>query len=128
MLGIMTKEYEDKFNKLVKDIMAEAEEDGEPVTEEEAQEMAKMELGAKDITNYTQATVEKKAKKPRERKVDKNKASIINFLKNVLEDEELVIDEALILDIRVKPETEISFNYCGDEYTLKLTKHRPPKK
>ena len=115
------------LEELAKEIYNEAIEDGEPISEDEALEMAKMELGAKEITNYTQSTVKKERKKT-ERKVDKNKANIINFLKGVLEDEELVIDEALILDIRVKPETEISFNYCGDEYTLKLVKHRPPKK
>jgi hypothetical protein len=27
----------------------------------------------------------------------------------------------------VKTETEIKFNYGGDSYTFKLTKHRPPK-
>jgi predicted transcriptional regulator len=32
----------DKFEKLVKEIMAEAEEEGEPVTHEEAEEKARM--------------------------------------------------------------------------------------
>lgn len=116
------------LEELAKEIYNEALEDGEPVSEDEALEMAKMELGAKEIPNYTQAAVEKKAKKPRERKVDENKASLINFFKTALENEELVIDEGIVLNIRVKPETEISFEYCGDEYTLKLIKHRPPKK
>ena len=115
------------LEQLAKEIYNEALEDGESVTEDEALEMAKMELGSKEMLNYTQATVKKERKKV-ERKVDANKASLINFLKTILEDEELVINEGLVLDIRVKPETEISFNYCGDEYTLKLIKHRPPKK
>ena len=34
-----------KFEKLVLEIMKEAEADGEPVTKEEAEEMARMELG-----------------------------------------------------------------------------------
>jgi hypothetical protein len=118
MLGIMTKEYEDKFNRLVKEIMAEAEEDGEPVTEDEAKEMAKMELGAKDITNYTQATVKKERKKA-ERKADEDKAYLLETLQNALEDVEVSA---------VKPETEFSFEYKGNAYTVKLVKHRPPKK
>ena len=115
------------LEELAKEIYNEALEDGEPVSEDEALEMAKMELGAKEIPNYTQATVKKERKKA-VRKVDENKASLINFLQTVLEDKELVIDEGIVLNIRVKPETEISFEYCGDEYTLKLIKHRPPKK
>ena len=115
----MTKEYADKFDKLVKQIMAEAEEDGEPVTEDEAKEMAKMELGAKAMTNYTQATVKKERKKA-ERKADLSKVFLLGELQGGIVD---------YVDItEVKPETEFSFNYSGDEYTVKLIKHRPPKK
>ena len=114
----MTKEYADKFDKLVKQIMAEAEEDGEPVTEDEAKEMAKMELGAKAMTNYTQATVKKERKKA-ERKADEDKAYLLETLQNALEDVEVSA---------VKPETEFSFEYKGNAYTVKLVKHRPPKK
>lgn len=38
----------DKREKLILEIMAEAEKDGEPVTRAEAEEMADMELGAKE--------------------------------------------------------------------------------
>lgn len=115
------------LEQLAKEIYNEALEDGEPVTEDEALEMAKMELGSKEMLNYTQATVKKERKKV-ERKVDENKASLINFFKTALENEEFIIDEGLVLNVKVKPESEISFEYCGDEYTLKLIKHRPPKK
>lgn len=117
---MMTKEYADKFDKLVKQIMAEAEEDGEPVTEDEAKEMAKMELGAKAMTNYTQATVKKERKKA-ERKVDEDKVYLLEALQYALDDEDVVVGA-------VKPETEFSFEYKGNAYTVKLVKHRPPKK
>ena len=58
--------------KLIKQIMAEAEADGEPVTREEAEEMAEMEIKAKGIKNYTQG--EKPKKKPivKKQKIGRN--------------------------------------------------------
>ena len=116
-----------KLEKLANQIMNECAKDGEPVTLEEATEMAKMELGSKEMLNYTQATVKKERKKV-ERKVDEDKASLINFFKTALENEDFIIDEGLVLNVKIKPETEINFEYCANEYTLKLIKHRPPKK
>ena len=43
--------------KLIEQIMKECEADGEPITREEAEEMAEMEIKAKGIKNYTQAEV-----------------------------------------------------------------------
>jgi len=59
--------------------------------------------------------------KPRERKVDADKGALLNIVKEALEKEGISIDA-------VKTETEISFTQGGNSYTLKLTKHRPPKK
>lgn len=112
----------DKFEKLVNEIMAEAEADGEAVTREEAEEMAKMELGAKEIKNYTQAQVDKPSRKPRERKVDEEKAKILEFAKKGLT---LMMNSGTIT---VENEAKLHFNYNGTEYTLNLVKHRPPKK
>ena len=42
----------DKKEKLILEIMKEAEADGEPVSREEAEEMANMELKAKGIKDY----------------------------------------------------------------------------
>lgn len=112
----------DKFEKLVNEIMAECEADGEPITRAEAEEMAKMELGAKEIKNYTQAQVEKTPRKPRERKVDEEKAKILEFAKKGLT---LMMNSATIT---VENEAKLHFNYNGTEYTLNLIKHRPPKK
>lgn len=110
----------DKFEKLVNDIMKECEADGEPVTREEAEEMAKMEMGEKEIKRYEKAEQPKKPRKPKERKVDEEKGKLLTDIRILL--------EGLGADIEsVKTETEIKFGYGGNSYTLKLTKHRPPK-
>ena len=108
-----------KFEKLVSEIMKEAEADREPVTREEAEEMAKMELGAKADRRYEQSEI-KKERKPKERKIDEEKKHILGCLKTLL--------EGMHADIlNVKTETEIEFMFGGNHYSLKLTKHRPPK-
>lgn len=110
-----------KFEKLVKEIMEEASADGEPVTKEEAEEMAKMELGAKEERRYEKSD---KPRKPssKERKVDEEKKALL---------------ECVLAGLRTSPETdgfeiktetEIKFTAYGNNYTVKLTKHRPPKK
>jgi len=110
----------DKFEKLVKEIMAECEADGEPVTIEEATEMAKMEMGEKEIKRYEKADKPKQNRKPKERKVDEEKGRLLADIKTLL--------EGLGADVQaVKTETEIKFGFNNNSYTLKLTKHRPPK-
>ena len=59
--------------------------------------------------------------KPRERKVDAEKLEILQVCDDALCD---LVDNV----IERKTETELSFVYNGNAYTLKLTKHRPPKK
>ena len=70
----------DKFEKLVNQIMAETEADGEPVTREEAEEMAKMELGAKEIKNNKQRDKPKQERKQKEKKKEEDKDDIIRTL------------------------------------------------
>jgi F0F1-type ATP synthase membrane subunit b/b' len=111
----------DKFEKLVKEIMAEAEEDGGPVTREEAEEMARMELGAKEnCKQYVQSEKPRK-KAERVRKVDNEKGELLNQVKTLLEDLGAEV-------LNMKTETEVEFLYNSSHYTFKLTKHRPPKK
>lgn len=109
----------DKFEKLVLSIMKDAEKDGEPVTREEAEEMAKMELGAKSLTRYEQKEPTKKAN--RVRKVDEEKKYILENVKNLLM-------KISATNVFTKTETEISFAYGENEYTFKLIKHRKEKK
>ena len=108
------------LEQLADEIYKEALEDGEEVTKEEALEMARMEMGAKDIKNYTQAAPEKKERKPRERKVDETKKFILETVRDVIHDD---FDSEVIME----NETDVHFTYRGENYSLKLTKHRPKK-
>ena len=107
----------DKFEKLIATIMKEAEADGEPVTYEEAKEMAEMEMNAPKRYEHEQKP-RKKAEKVR--KVDEEKKEILSGLR-------VYIEGKGAENITVKTETEVSFTLNGNAYTLKLTKHRPPK-
>ena len=107
----------DKFEKLIATIMKEAEADGEPVTYEEAKEMAEMEMNAPKRYEHEEKP-RKKAEKVR--KVDEEKKEILSGLR-------IYIEGKGAENITVKTETEVSFTLNGNAYTLKLTKHRPPK-
>lgn len=109
------------IEKLADEIYKEALADGEPVTKEEALEMAKMELNAKAERNYTQEDVKKVVRKPRERKVDEEKGRI-------LKDVSALLEGLGAENVIMKNEVEVSFFLNNSDYTIKLTKHRPPKK
>ena len=103
--------------KLIKSIMKQAELDGEPVTREEAEEMAEMEIKAKGITNYAESA-EKKPRKKREVKKDPTKVEFIKFLENLLLTNG--IEDVKI----VNEQREVNFKIGNDNYSLTLTKHR----
>lgn len=87
-------------------------------TREEAEEVAEMEIKAKGIKRYEKAE-ETKPRKPRERKVDETKKELIEYLEKAL---------GMIVNVdNVKNESEISFTFKNELFTLKLIKHRPPK-
>ena len=109
------------LEKLINQIMKECADDGEPVTREEAEEMAEMEIKANGIKNYTQSDVEKKPRKKREVKKDETKIDFIKNLENYLTN---IVNDVTILN----EQREISFKINNDTYSLVLTKHRPPKK
>lgn len=81
-------------------------EDGEKMTEK-----------AKEIKNYTQAKAEKTSRKPREKKIDEDKKSIIELLHKCLVENGF---DATIVNV----DKAIDFG-C---YTLNLVKHREKKK
>lgn len=94
------------------------EDDQEDYIGEEGEQMTEK---AKEIRRYEQST-EKKERKPREKKLDEDKVKIISFLQRVVTDSDA-------LNVVIKNEQrEITFIYNGAEYSLTLTKHRPPKK
>lgn len=105
--------------KLIARIIKECEQDGEPVTKEEAEEMAEMEIKANSTRHYEKSD---KPRKPatKERKVDSTKKRLLADCKVLLEGL-----GAIILD--VKTETEISFSFENEEYSFKLVKHRSKK-
>jgi hypothetical protein len=109
----------DKLEKMIATIMKECEADGEPVTYEEAKEMAEMEMNAPK--RYEQKDKPKK-KVERVRKVDNEKAYILKNIKVLIEG--MLLNKGESADVQMKTETELSFNLGGNSYTLKLTKHR----
>ena len=74
---------------------------------------------AKSVKRYEQAEKPRK-KTVKERKVDEEKKHLINILVTSLNSE--------VSNISVKNEAEISFICNENSYTIKLVKHRPPKK
>lgn len=112
----------EKLNKLIAEIMAEAEKDGEPVTREEAEEMALMEMGAKEIKRNERTIDPKAEKKKREVKPDEKKVAFIKDLSDLLKETKMGMEVSI-----VNPQREISFLINGESYSLTLTKHRPPK-
>ena len=74
---------------------------------------------AKSVKRYEQAEKPRK-KVTKERKVDEEKKNLINILVTALSNE--------VSNISVKNEAEISFICNENSYTIKLVKHRPPKK
>lgn len=109
----MTKEQ------LVTQIIEQCKKDGEPVTKEEAEEMAEMEIKANGIKRYEKSATKRKPAK-RERKVDTTK-------KRLLTDCRVLLEGLGANIINVKTETEITFSFEDCEYSLKLIKHRKSK-
>ena len=103
-------------------IFRECEKEGEPVSMEEALEMAEMEIKSGDISHYEKKAESKKDRKPKERKVDEDKKKILSEVKIVIEGILLNNNEPAV--VTMKTETELSFSHGGNDYTLKLTKHR----
>lgn len=103
---------------LAKKIMRECAEDGEPVSIEEAREMAELELKARHV-NRVGGDAEKK-KPARVRKVDATKGMILKEVQTLLEN-------LGATDTALNNEVELSFNYNNDNYSLRLVKHRAKK-
>ena len=108
----------DKKEKLILSIMKLAEADEEPITREEAEEMAEMEIKAKGITEYAQA--EKKPRKKREVKKDATKITLIKRLADFMQ--EIATNVEVTNDQRT-----IEFVVMGENYSITLTKHRKKK-
>lgn len=108
------------FEKLTEEIIKSMAEDGTPVTKEEAQQMAKMEIGAKNIKRYEKSLTPRK-KSEKVRKIDPDKLKLFNILLNSMTTNKIVVTNQ-------KNEAEFSFLFNNSNYTVKLIKHRPSKK
>ena len=106
--------------KLIIEIMKDFEAEGEPVTREEAEEIADLEIKAKANGKRRYEQSKPKNKTTKERKVDETKKHLFEIIIASLENE--------VKNGSLKNEVEYSFDFGEDRYTLKLTKHRPPKK
>lgn len=73
----------------------------------------------KEIKRYEQSDNTRK-KTTKERKVDEEKAYLLNILIAAINNEDCIES--------VKNEAEFSFSHGENAYTVKLIKHRPPKK
>lgn len=104
--------------KLIMKIMKECEKDGEPVTREEAEEMAEMEIRANEIKHYEKSDKLRKAVK-KERKIDADKKYLLDLLIAAINVETCIKS--------IKTETEFSFEFGEDEYSVKLIRHRSKK-
>jgi hypothetical protein len=92
---------------------------------EDAEEVAEMEIKAKGLRRYEKAE-EQKPKKKREVKLDDEKVSIIKLAFDLLANETYSLE---LKNITIaNPQKEITFVIGQNEYSLTLTKHRPPKK
>jgi len=117
----------DKFEKLIKDIMAEAEADGEPITYDEAKEMAEMEVNAKvNLKNYAQSDKpRKKSDKPKTVKVSDTKKQLFTDILHLLDRCEGVERE----NITVLTENKlIQVKIGGETFKIDLIQQRKPKK
>ena len=88
--------------------------DNEYTDNEEADDMTEK---AKQIRRYEKSDKPRK-KTVKERKIDEAKKTIFDFIADKLANLEG------LADMVTKNEAEISFNFGGDAYTIKLIKHR----
>jgi hypothetical protein len=112
------------FDKLVAEIMADAEKDGEPVTREEAEEMAKMELGAKDVSRDAKAVTAPKERKPRPVKVSDEKKELFDTIVANLTRAIGVERENITI---VTPNKLIEVKIGEKTFKIDLIERRPPK-
>lgn len=75
---------------------------------------------AKAVKRYEQADKPRK-KVVKERKVDEEKKTLLNLCRVPIEGAGGIVTE-------IKNEAEFSFTFGNNCYTVKLVKHRPPKK
>ena len=102
--------------KLIIKIMKEFEADGEPITREEAEEIADLEIKAKANGKRRYEQSKPKNKTVKDRKVDETKKHLFEIIIASLENE--------VENGSLKNVFEYSFVFGEDRYTFILTKNR----
>lgn len=102
--------------KLIDEIFKECEKNGEPVTWEEATEMAEMEIKAEEIKIVNSSINRNRKKTKKSEKKDDDKIFIIQSLL----ESALVLDDAASI---TNPTKTIDFHFHGDSFTITLTRH-----
>lgn len=87
----------------------------------ENEEAEAMTQKAKEVGRHYEKSDKERKKTVRERKVDAEKGNLLTSIKTAVETFGGVVSV-------VKNEAEFSFTFNGNSYTVKLVKHRPPKK
>lgn len=120
-----TKEKEAKIQQYMKALDVSREEAIQLIEDDEndiiGEEGEQLQEKAKEVRRYEKSDKPRK-KVVKERKVDEEKKFLIEILSATLRASEPTEN------LTIKNEAEISFNYGENSYTIKLVKHRPPKK
>lgn len=87
---------------------------------EDNEEVEEMTVKAKAVKRYEKGDKPRKAVK-KERKVDEEKKTLLDLCR-------IPIEGAGGIVTNIKNEAEFSFTFGNNSYTIKLVKHRPPKK
>lgn len=87
----------------------------------ENEEQNKADALAKGGKRHYEKSDKPRKKAEKVRKIDFEKGYLLETMRKALE------NEAKIDNFWVKTETELYFSYNGNNYTVKLTKHRPKK-
>lgn len=113
--------------KLINQIMKECADDGEPVTREEAEEMAEMEIKSKKDCRRYEGDTKKRKTANRTKKVDEEKNQLMIAFSTAFLDFPVELQAKIANVNLVNPEREITFTVGENEYSLTLTKHRKKK-
>lgn len=117
-----------ELERLAKEIFEECKGTEDEITMEEAEEMAKMEIGASKIKNYVQSEPEKKKKVERPKKEDVDKNYICSILHYALQECDEVknpvitnMGKMLEFDFRGKPYT-LDLKFARNKYKARVDK------
>jgi hypothetical protein len=114
---LQIKQYMEKLGISYQEAEQLWEDDQEDYIGEEGEQMT---LKAKELKRYEKSDVSKRKKSTRERKVDYTKRYLLELAETGL--------DGFVENVEYQNEVSISFDYEGEHYSLKLTRHRPPKK